>query len=52
MNVGLTNMSCPKCGRVFSEKELAKILKASGASKKVIEKVKKQIISKEVATEL
>ena len=39
-------MSCPKCGRVFRDEELVKILEDSGVSKKVIAKVRKQITAK------
>ena len=42
-------MSCPKCGRVFNEKELAKVLEGSGVSEKTIKTVKKEIAGKRVA---
>jgi hypothetical protein len=45
-------MSCPKCGRVFSEKGLVKILRDTGVPKEVVKKVKEEIAKKQVANEL
>jgi hypothetical protein len=45
-------MSCPKCSRVFSEKELEKILEGAGVTKKTIKKVREDIVKKQVAEDL